>query len=261
MINQLRTLLLNQPATAIPLSNYPGEEFVPADYMPRTLPDGLATVHKLLFGITPDRAMLNMRLRQLLGLIHSTELVEFVYALDTRVTYWPPKNDSLFSRLDNVPMITNIVGTKTLYITGSPTPFTNGNKLYYSFIIEVINGTDVTIQSLTDAIPIITANYTVSSGLSSLVSLPNTDLQFRFQAGVGSKWKVEWLTYPAQNLADLYNNVRLGLTSDLAAVLFGVDPEEPMLTFRNLWVENPYPPYQLSAVALALGYQTNILVT
>jgi len=260
MINQLRTLLLNQSAVAIPLPGYPGEEFVPADYMPRTLPDGLATVHSLLFGVAPDRAMLNMRLRQLLGLIHSTELAEFVYALDPRVTYWPPRNDSLFSSLDNVPTITNIVGTNVLYIMGSPTPFTDGDKLYYSFLIEVVNGTDVTIQSLTDAIPIITENYTVSAGLSSLVPLPNTDLQFRFQAGVGSKWKVEWLTYPAQNLADLYNNVKSGLTSDLASALFGDDPEEPMLTFRNLWVENPYPPYQLGGAALALGYQTNTLV-
>lgn len=251
MINQLRTLLLNQPANTIALPSYPGEEFVPSDYAPRTLTGGLATVHSLLFGIAPDRAMFNMRLRQLLGIIHSTDLSEFVYALDPRVTYWPPNNESLYSMLSNVPTIVTIVGTSTLYLSGSTSPFTDSDKLYYSYMIEVIDGSNVTIADLTTSRPLTTETYVITAGLSNLLALPGTDIQFQFQTGVGAKWTVTWLAYPAENLPELFSNLRLGLTSDLTDQLFGVAPLEPFLTFKNLWFENPYPPYQLSGVTLA----------
>jgi hypothetical protein len=259
MINQLRTLLLNQPSNTIPLTSYPGEEFVTTDYEPKTLNDGLATVSKLLFGVAPDRAMLNLRLRQILGIVHTTELAEYVYALDPRVTYWPPRNNDLFTMLDGPPDIVNVSGTKDLYILGNVPPFVAGDQVYFSYLIEVVDGANVKISSLTEPVPVTTSPYVITAGLSSAVSLPGSDLSFKFQAGVGSIWTVTWLAYPAKSLSDMYNDLKQDLTDDLVAVLFGTHPSEPMLTFKNLWLYNPYPPYQIAAVVMALGYQTNNL--
>ena len=261
MINQLRTLLLNQPSGAIPPISYPGEEYVPTGYSPPVLTDALATIHSLLFGRTPDRALLNLRLRQLLGIIHTSELAEFVYALDPRVTYWPDTNESLYTFFASGPIITVIAGTSTLYLAGNAFTPTNNEKLYYNYLIDVTDGSHVAVVDQTISGPLVVYGYTITAGLSSLVPLPNTTVQFQFQTGVGAQWNVSWLTYPPMTLADVYNDLRQGLTADLATALFGADPTEPMLTFQNLWFENPYPPYQLGAVALALGYAINNLVT
>lgn len=259
MINQLRTLLLNQPANTIQVPSYPGEEYVPSTYAPKTLTGALATVSKLLFGVAPDRALLNLRLRQLLGIIHTTELAEYVYALDPRVTYWPPQNNSLFTLLDSPPAIVHVSGTKDLYVVGSSPPFTAEEQLYFSYLIEVVDGANVEITPLVAPVPIVTSPYVITAGLSNVIAFPGSDLSFRFQAGVGSIWTVTWLAYPIKSMAALYNDLKLDLTADLVAELFGVHPSEPMVTFKNLWLYDPYPPYQMAAVTMALGYQTNNL--
>lgn len=260
MINHLRTLLLNISSSDTPPPDYPGEEFVPADYIARTLTDGLKTVHQLLFGIVPDRTLLNFRLRELLGLLHTSELAEFVYALDPRVTYWPPLNNSLFDLLDGPPVVVNVSGTKTLYVMGDPPPLVDSEKLYYSYLIEVIDATHVSVQPLTYAALPTVYVYSVSSGLSSLVPFPGSELEFRFESGLGSKWTATWVTYPNRTLTDVYHDLISNLTTDLVDDLFGVQPDEPLRTFKNLWLSSHYPPYRLGAVTLALGYQINNLV-
>jgi hypothetical protein len=151
------------------------------------------------------------------------------------------------------------VGTNSLHIEGSAPPFTAHDQLYFGYLIEVIDGANVEITSLTSSMPITTSPYIITSGLSNTIAFPGSNLGFKFQAGVGSIWTVTWLAYPAQTLANLHSDLRVNLTMDLVNELFGVNPSEPMRTFRNLWLYNPYPPYQMAAVAIALGYRTNDL--
>src|SRR5690606_37703460 len=82
MINHVRTLLLGLPGAASPGYQTAGEEFVDPTFQPVALPTYLAAVRRTLFGVDPDRLMLNYRLKQLLEVIHATELAEYVTFLD-----------------------------------------------------------------------------------------------------------------------------------------------------------------------------------
>ena len=66
MFNHARTLLMNLSGDAgdLYISDYPGDEMIPADYRAVALPTYLQVVRSRLFGVTPDRAMLNYRVAQ-----------------------------------------------------------------------------------------------------------------------------------------------------------------------------------------------------
>lgn len=87
MINHARTLLLNQaPNLAHPSDT--GYEYIPPTFKPVSLPTTLSTIHRIIYGNKPDNYFRNYRTRELLGYIHQTELAEYIYKLDNRVTYW-----------------------------------------------------------------------------------------------------------------------------------------------------------------------------
>lgn len=86
MINHARTLLMNV-AGAPGFNGELGEEIVPPDFIPAALPGSINTLRRTLFGADPDRVMLNYRARQLMQVLHSTPLVEYVTSLDSRITY------------------------------------------------------------------------------------------------------------------------------------------------------------------------------
>lgn len=88
MINHVRTLLQNQPPGT-------GDEYVPADFVTSAVPAVVAKVKRVLWGRTPAHQTC---IRQLMQILHSTELEEHVLAKDPRVTYLPfdgeaPKED------------------------------------------------------------------------------------------------------------------------------------------------------------------------
>lgn len=95
MINHARTLLLNQaPKLAHPSDI--GYEYIPPAFKPLALPTTLNTIHRIIYGNKPDNYFRNYRTRELLGYIHQTELAEYVYRLDPRVTYWHETNKNFW---------------------------------------------------------------------------------------------------------------------------------------------------------------------
>src|SRR5271166_5192327 len=146
MINHLRTLLLNESSSTIPLPNYPGEEYVPSGFVSAPLPPFLNDVYVLMFGSRPDRAMKNYRLRELMTILHTSELAEFVYALDQRVTYWPPMNDSIFNGIIAGVQVTPVGSTTAaLQVLGASGVVPGENQINFSYLITVTDGTHVTI--------------------------------------------------------------------------------------------------------------------
>jgi hypothetical protein len=260
MINALRTLLLNRSGSDNPGFSYPGEEFVPPLYAAKSLPVALKLVHQCIFGLNPDRAQLNWRLRELLAILHTTPMVESVLELDPRVTYVPFASN-LFTEVTAGPVIEPQGGTTALLY-----PLVNledvDDQVYYSWNITVVNGTDVSIQVLANPVlipPPVTLNYTVSGGISSVVPLPSSQHSIRFQPTVGARWILTLLQPPARNLMEIYDNLKQGLLQDTANALFGVPPVEPYLSFKNLWELSPHPSWQLCGPVLALGYRINEL--
>jgi hypothetical protein len=84
MINHVRTLLANAPANTAD-----GWEYVPADFTPRQLSSTISRIRRFVFGLQPTPTALNYRLRQVMQLLHATELETYVLAKDPRVTYLP----------------------------------------------------------------------------------------------------------------------------------------------------------------------------
>lgn len=109
MINHARTLLLNTAADRMQMQDI-GYEYVPPEFKPALLDSTLSAIRRALFGATPDNYFLNVRARELMGYIHETELAQYVYALDPRVTYWPPGPDNFFENAKARVTITQTAG-------------------------------------------------------------------------------------------------------------------------------------------------------
>ncbi len=87
MISHARTLLLNRDGDKRPLPAFFGEEYVPSAFRALLIPSEMLTIMRALFGSAPDDAGMNYLLWQYMKILHSTEFEDYVYALDSRVTY------------------------------------------------------------------------------------------------------------------------------------------------------------------------------
>jgi hypothetical protein len=86
MINHIRTLLLNLPPSP---TQGEGEEYILESYEPPVLTSELIELHRVFFGENLPRPTMNYRAKQLMMLIHGTELAPLALTQDTRITYWP----------------------------------------------------------------------------------------------------------------------------------------------------------------------------
>jgi hypothetical protein len=180
MINHARTLLLNIPGTAY-MPGVLGEEYIPA-YTPVKLPAYLQSARKILFGSAPDKVFLNFRAYELLSLIHNTELAEFVYALDPRVTYWPQKVSEFYQAAKKI-NITRVGGTNDskIYVTGDPVADVRRGTVLNEYSVKLVNrsGDIVVVTQATATKSIINESVGPAGGILGLtpkVALPNTDI-------------------------------------------------------------------------------------
>ena len=143
MINHARTLLLNTPPGTTN-TDMLGDEFIPAFDVLR-VPHYLRTPRRVLFGADPDKVFLNFRAFELLTLIHQTELAEFVYALDPRVTYATAGADDFF-RSSTAVQIEQITGTRRafIHISGATKADNIVGRAYYEYFVQIINDTPTT---------------------------------------------------------------------------------------------------------------------
>ena len=258
MINHLRTLLLNQSGSLQPGLAYPGEELVAPTYTIKLLPFHLDVVHSLLFGSFHDRAYINWRLREFLPILHDSPMEEAVLDLDPRVTYLPFDN-RLYERTGTV--ITPQPGiTDQLYLIQTQSAF--AFKSYYNWFIDVVDGSHVSVQDLSDPInlsPPVIFPYGVVDGLSDSIQLPRSPYSFQFQPTSGDAWTVSIVAPPKTSVMDVYKLVKGALTNEILNDIFGSPSVEPYLSFRNVWETSPFPSWQLGALILATGYRINEL--
>jgi hypothetical protein len=199
MINHARTLLLNDKAAVS--SGTLGEEYVSPAYAPVALPTYLNTARKILLGSAPDRVFLNFRIAELLSFIHATELSEFIYALDPRVTYWP-NTESDFFRTKTSITAQQVSGASSsrIYIGGATlTPDNITGRAFTEYAIKILNSTTSTV---TVDISIADKNINVVrdiewqditptggdggvsfTGLSAPIKFPNSDMTFQVNVG------------------------------------------------------------------------------
>ena len=262
MINHSRTLLLNVDGSGSGYSGQPGDEFIPPDYRQVVLPSYLSNIHRTLFGKNPDRIFMNYRVRQLLGLLHVTELAEFVAELDPRITYDVLPYDQLFDDYFTGTIQPLTSNPQQLYIQGRIAPTDSVAKLQQQWLVAVISGSVCRVTRQTAPGSTVDVNYILTSGLSSAVPLHGASLSVKFDAGIGSQWFVRSAVRPGTDLATLMANVD-SITEDVTLELFGVGSPrgagEPFKTFRNLFKLHPEMPYRMGGILLAFIYELDRL--
>lgn len=255
MINHLRTLLLNIDGSNNPGEDYPGEQYVPEDFVSRSMNIQLKTIHRFLFGINPDRAMLNLRLQEYLTCIHASGLESFVTAFDPRITYFPFKR-SLFSWFARGIRAKQLAAMdQSIYLLGDLNVIQSVNRLYRQWEVSVIDGSTV---RLTECSPdsktttTTTASYSITDGLSSAIQLGDSSVSFKFDEGVGNRWLIDVLAKPARSICQVVDDLDTGLTTSLNNLLFDGLPE-----LKTIWTQSDRLPERIASVVLALGYKLN----
>lgn len=238
---------------------YPGDEYLPTEYLAQNLPTSLDIIRQQLFGSDPDRVMRNYRCQQLLRMLHATELEEFVLDPDPRITYDPAADT--FLHPDNFMAVAKPLNTtQKLYFAGSPGSPDDLGRCYHQWNIDVISDSTVEVIRRTRPVSSVITEYTVTDKLSSLVPLHGSGLMVRFGEGSGAQWRIEATERPTRTLGQMEAMLRQ-IGEPHMLTLFGVGSargtQEPWLTFRNLWTKHHELPYSLGGLVLALIYYTD----
>lgn len=186
MINHARTLLLNQPRRNTHYSDV-GYAYVPPEFRPVELTPTLNLVRHLLFGSTPDNYFLNYRCRELLAYIHATELAEYVYRLDPRVTYWPETHKPFFEPTIRRVAITQTYGLPQQFtVTGNLRPLNSLGRAQQQYTVELRREVDendasvlqIKLQQVGAKTPAIVETIT-SLDTPPILQLPQTEIRLR----------------------------------------------------------------------------------
>lgn len=253
MFNHARTLLLNLDGASSPGPDFLAEELIPPSYRQLRLPTYLETVRSRLFGTTPDRAMLNYRGKQLLQLLHASPLVEFVTALDSRITYDRPRDQALSFELFQ-PQVQQISGAAAqLFIVGSPEIPDVTGQVKHSFTVDILGDT-VRVTKLSPMLTYVD-DLSLSANLSPSYPLQGFGYQFRVDTtNPACAWNIDGYLQPRWDLGQLAANLT-SIGETVTVQLFGVTNVEPWATFRNLWFQHKELPYRLGGLLLATIYR------
>ena len=256
MLNEVRSLLLNQAAPAGGL--YVGEEPIAADFHPPKLPDYLQHVRTCLFGATPDREMLNYRGRQLLTLIHSTELRAYLKDFDSRVSYDFTGNVYGAGRAF-VPVIVSAAGNvgELAFLPRPESPDGQG-RLRWQWTVKV-QVSEVVITANGDPLP---RSYASPDSVSVPYTLPGVSSQVQLsQAAIGDSWNISALLRPTRSTGAILRLLN-SLSEEVKGSLFGdtnqteTTQHETLRDLRRIVNQHFEAPHRLAAYVLALVYRT-----
>jgi hypothetical protein len=256
MINHYRCLLLNRDGEDIRVGARLGDEYVPTRFRAVALPTYLTSLRRILFGADPDRVYLNYRIRQCLGLLHSSDLVEFVTHFDPRITYSVTEDSWLLS--DAFGLRASRTDVAVLREPPSADAF---SRCLHQWRVSVIDEGTVSVAKQVSPTITTTQNYEFNDDLSNELSLPGSNAGFYFNSTVlpGDSFAIAGCSRPRRSLGELTADVEhLGARymNDLFGVGTPLAAQEPFKTFRNLWRDHPELPYKLGGLLCAIVFQT-----
>jgi hypothetical protein len=259
MFNHARTLLLNISGSNNPGFDYLGEELVPADYGALELPSYVQNIRNFFFGVAPDRAMLNYRIRQMLTLVAQTDLQPYITDLDSRITYTLGEDNTFAQHVTWDSSINRYAGTTddVATVSGSPERPDYTGKMYYQFNIDILSSTVIQISRQTPPLKSQNLSLSLTDGLSETFDLYYTGRNLRVNTiNGGASWIVSGYLRPQVDLSTIAENLS-SAGDDILTELFGTKRIEPWNTFRNLWYDHPELSYKLGGLILALIYRTD----
>jgi len=255
MTNHVRTLLRNLTSSADYAA--PFAEYSPALSQAIRLPTGLATLWRTLFGLTPDVAGIEYRLRQYMELVHASGLAAYATAVDPRITYLPFRDDMAnpaFAR-----RVTAVGHSRPLYVVGGD-PIPSGNALRFAWTIRKTSTTGVLVRRDSPSPGDTAHTLSFAANLSSEFPLLGSDYLARIPGGVptGTTWMVEFTGRPRESLGEIAAAIAV-IGEPILLDLFGVSPQGDDLVFRTTWTQSTDLADRLAAVLLALSARMDTL--
>lgn len=229
MVNQLRTLLLNAPASEKQPFSYPGEELVSDQFAPARLLPKMEEMLRVLYGDRPDRARKNFGLRQVLGMVQATEL-SFLLSRRYPLVTTPPWNDAKWRN--------PFASTNKDTVLMSFPDYVNGEPVYYSYNI-LCDGSNYFIYPLTGYASLEQVTYPVGGavtlpGSGAIVVLPEVPHHQFLEI-------VKKPKFSAGALLDGWSTVD-------TSWLFGTDE-----FLRNIWTRRDEAVYRIAVATVALA--------
>lgn len=250
MINHVRTLLLASPGSQAYPTLYPGEEYVPRDYTPPALSSQLDVLRRSLLG-EGDRALRNLRLRQLLQLIHAGRLAEDIRRHDTRLSYYPFDRDDFFRHWLQGPVPVALATAATASVEGY-WQLRSDQRLYHAYRVEVLPGNEVQMDYTDDAGVPQQQTVSYAAAASVQVALPNLDARLLFENTSGAVWSVILVLRPLTSFVQVVRTALAAVDDAVENVLFGRGGEAYYDVYRNVYRQSPDLCERVAAVALAL---------
>ncbi len=169
MINHARTLLLNKAHRDNHISLDTAGEYVSPEFKPLPLPNAMRLLRRVLFGSKPDARFINLRVRELMNYVHQTELAEYVYNLDPRVTYWPMKTNDFFNTAKKTVNVTQLNGSPTkLTVVGNYQADNSVGRALFKYLITAGDNPPATPP---DTLPLLGDGNTVMANIQELETI------------------------------------------------------------------------------------------
>ena len=207
MINHIRTLLFGRSGYDAAM---PGHVLVDPSFIPGPVVGELALADEALFGVQADNFGRNFWLAESMRILHAPEQSYGLAEYDPRITYCPFVEE-LFD-LYAGPNPASYGGTPVFFV-GTHRDDIEG-RLYRRWDAVALIEDQV---SVSDGLQATITNLTWTQGLSNLVAMPGSPLQFRIGGGVltaGTKFRVELFREPAYHLHDIPNRIIARLSSE-----------------------------------------------
>jgi hypothetical protein len=259
MLNHARTILGNFASGTYRGYDFIGEELVPTNFRPIVLPSYLQSVHRILFGQTPDRAMLNYRLAQYMTLLHATEFEQYVSALDRRCSYRNSRTSSLnlTSNQSFAPTSVRLDQPETvssLQLVGNAAAPDMTGVMRQEFVLTVLSDR-LLVEQQTGLRVSTTSELVIDGGVSRRILLADTGYSVIItDPQDGMSWQLELLLRPQHDLRQIYERAKVAGAPTLAQ-LFETRQDEPWDTFKALWAEHPEFAFRLIGLLLTVIYQ------
>ena len=210
MINHARTLLLNQTSKGRPRLGEHGEEFIPTNFGPKSLPPHLKTIRQILLGSFGDPTYQNYRLAQYMSMLHSYPMFEeLVLGYDPRITYTP--GEWGLDQLGTGVSASAITPTAmTISVSGDPKPDDALGRLANTWFVTTESGPQVRVTNYRDKSEFVepvtvtgqqSSQFEIGFGLSGHFIVPAGTWQ------TGITWTVMSVTRPGRSLTDILDTI------------------------------------------------------
>jgi len=253
VINHVRTLFLNRNGSPTAIRTTPGEEFVDPDFIAKAVPTYLKAPLQILFGGNPDRVYLNYRLRQVMQMLHEIELDQNIRDFDSRITYFPFTNDEFVS--DVFKTTFDVVGGNSEFlITGEHVADGGPGITRQQWNVFVESMEEIRVTRRTPPVSETLVTYNTTASRTGQIALPGTGLKFEILTPqIGDEWEIYSTGKPELGLDTLLPRFADAIGPVGVLDLFGLQPVEPTLSYRNLWSNNDQFAYKYGGLLLAVA--------